>query len=127
MTPPVTRSKAHNRRHPDANRGAIAGYQRTRAVQRLIAWASGNALFGYLVESLLGIVDGAVIGMDYPPARRKLIVAAHQEIFDALQKRDPDAAEQGMRDHLAGYVRYAEKRYPDLFGRVIPWARATPR
>jgi len=101
-------------------------FEANRRFHDLIAWASGNALFGYLVESLLGIVDGAVIGMDYPPARRKLIVAAHQQIFDALEARDPDAAEEGMRDHLAGYVRYAEKRYPDLFGRVIPWARTVP-
>ena len=32
----------------------------------IIAWSSGNALFGYIIESLLGIMDGTVIGIDYP-------------------------------------------------------------
>jgi GntR family transcriptional regulator, transcriptional repressor for pyruvate dehydrogenase complex len=32
----------------------------------IIAWSSGNALFGYIVDSLLGIMDGTVIGIDYP-------------------------------------------------------------
>ncbi len=47
----------------------------------IIAWSSGNVLFGYLVDSLLGIMDGTIVGIDYPPHRREAIVNAHQEIF----------------------------------------------
>ncbi len=32
----------------------------------IIAWGSGNTLFGYMIESLLGIMDGTRIGIDYP-------------------------------------------------------------
>ncbi len=46
----------------------------------IIAWSSGNALFGYIVESLLGIMDGTEFGIDYPAPRRAAILKAHEEI-----------------------------------------------
>jgi GntR family transcriptional regulator, transcriptional repressor for pyruvate dehydrogenase complex len=87
----------------------------------IIAWSSGNPLFGYIVDSLLGIMDGTVIGIDYPRPRRVAIVKAHDEILTALRSRDPDAAEDRMRDHIRAYVRYAEKKYPELLDEVIRW------
>ena len=56
----------------------------------VIAWASGNPLFGYLVDSLLDIMDGTVVGMDYPLHRRKAILKAHEEIFAAIEQRDEE-------------------------------------
>src|ERR1700677_3808994 len=53
----------------------------------IIAWSSGNALFGYLVDSLIGIMHGTAIGIDYPKYRREAILVAHQEIFDSLSAR----------------------------------------
>jgi DNA-binding FadR family transcriptional regulator len=100
-----------------------AFFDANRRFHDLIAWSSGNTLFGYLVESLLGIVDGQVMGIDYPLARRRAILKAHEAIFEALSARSPEAAEQSMKDHLIEYIRYAEKTYPDLLDRVIPWAR----
>jgi DNA-binding FadR family transcriptional regulator len=87
----------------------------------LIAWSSDNALFGYLVDSMLGILDGTVLGIDYPPHRRKAIVIAHQEILRTLQARDPDAAQESMRHHIQEYVKYAEKKYPDILDQKISW------
>jgi GntR family transcriptional regulator, transcriptional repressor for pyruvate dehydrogenase complex len=87
----------------------------------LIAWSSGNALFGYIVDSLLGIMDGSVIGIDYPPHRRTAILAAHVEIFEALKSRDPVVAEASMRRHIDEYERYAERKFPHLLDEVIPW------
>ena len=52
----------------------------------IIAWSSGNVLFGYLIDSLLGILDGTVIGIDYPSHRRTAILKAHEEIYAALAK-----------------------------------------
>ena len=92
----------------------------------IIAWSSGNPLFGYIVDSLLGIMDGTVIGIDYPRPRRVAIVKAHDEILTALQRRDPDAAEDRMRDHIRAYVRYAEKKYPELLDEVIRWDKMMP-
>jgi GntR family transcriptional repressor for pyruvate dehydrogenase complex len=87
----------------------------------IIAWGSGNASFGYLVESLLGILDGTVIGIEYPDHRRSAILKAHVGIYDALEARDPDAALERMRDHIRAYERYAERKFPHVMNQTIPW------
>jgi GntR family transcriptional regulator, transcriptional repressor for pyruvate dehydrogenase complex len=87
----------------------------------IIAWSSGNALFGYVIESLLGIMDGTVIGIDYPGYRRSAILKAHVEIYDALESRDPEASEARMREHIQAYERYAERKFPQLMNETIPW------
>lgn len=90
----------------------------------IIAWSSGNALFGYIVDSLLGILDGTVIGIDYPGPRRAAILTAHEEIYRAMQERDPQACEDRMREHIDAYVKYAEKKFPEVLDQVIRWDRA---
>ncbi|MBM7516489.1 FadR/GntR family transcriptional regulator [Nocardioides nitrophenolicus] len=87
----------------------------------VIAWSSGNALFGYLIESLLSIMDGTLIGIDYPQYRREAILKAHQEIYDALESRDPDVAMDRMREHIQAYERYAERKFPQVMNEIIPW------
>jgi GntR family transcriptional regulator, transcriptional repressor for pyruvate dehydrogenase complex len=89
----------------------------------IIAWSSDNPLFGYIIDSLLGIMDGTVIGMDYPRPRRLAILKAHTNIFDALHGRDPAASEALMRIHINEYVAYAERKFPEVLDRVIPWDR----
>ena len=90
----------------------------------IIAWSSGNALFGYIVDSLLGIMDGTIIGIDYPGPRRTAILKAHENIFNAIHDRDADSAEALMRRHINEYVRYAERKYPEVLEQVIQWDRA---
>lgn len=87
----------------------------------VIAQASGNALFGYMVDSLLGIMDGTALGVDYPGHRRAAIVTAHEEIFDALESHDPTAAQTRMRQHIEAYERYAEKKFPHVMDAIIRW------
>jgi GntR family transcriptional regulator, transcriptional repressor for pyruvate dehydrogenase complex len=89
----------------------------------IIAWSSGNPLFGYLVDSLLGIMDGTVIGIDYPAPRRAAILKAHDEIYQALVSRDAAAAEERMREHIDAYVTYAERKFPEVLDEVIRWDR----
>ena len=94
--------------------------ERNKRFHRIIAGASGNALFGYLVEALAGILDGTPLGADYPADRRQAILTAHQAILDSLQNRDPAAARAAMAAHCAECVRYAEQEYPEvLAGRVL--------
>ncbi|MEE2033331.1 FadR/GntR family transcriptional regulator [Rhodococcus chondri] len=90
----------------------------------LIAWASGNPLFGYMVDSLLGIMDGTAIGIDYPPHHREAIIVAHTGIYESLAQGDAAGAETGMRAHIDAYGRYAQRKYPELLGQVIQWDRA---
>lgn len=87
----------------------------------VIAWSSGNTLFGYIVDSLLGIMDGTALGVDYPRHRRAAILIAHEEIFEALKSRDPKASEARMRAHIEEYERYAERKYPQVLKETIPW------
>lgn len=89
----------------------------------IIAWSSGNVLFAYLVDSLLGILDGTLIGIDYPSHRRSAIVKAHEEIYVALAKHDPVASEERMREHIDAYTRYAQKKFPHVLSQTITWDR----
>jgi GntR family transcriptional regulator, transcriptional repressor for pyruvate dehydrogenase complex len=90
----------------------------------IIAWSSGNTLFGYIADSMIAILDGTVLGIDYPGHRRAATLNAHREIFDALQSKDEDASEGRMREHIDADVRFARLRYPELLEQVVAWDRA---
>jgi GntR family transcriptional regulator, transcriptional repressor for pyruvate dehydrogenase complex len=87
----------------------------------IIAWSSGNVLFAYIIESLLGIMDGTQIGVDYPAFRRQAILKAHEEIYAALAVRDAALSEARMREHVEAAQRYVERKYPQLMEQTIPW------
>jgi len=87
----------------------------------IIAWSSGNVLFAYIVDSLLGILDGTVLGIDYPRYRRPAIIKAHEEIYRALADRDPETARERMREHIEEYTRYAKKKFPSVLEETITW------
>jgi GntR family transcriptional repressor for pyruvate dehydrogenase complex len=94
-----------------------------RKFHDIIAWSSGNVLFAYLVDSLLGILDGGGIGIDYPSHRRVAVLKAHENIYDALAKHDPEASEERMREHIEAYTKYAQKKYPEVLEQTITWDR----
>ncbi|WP_377010008.1 FadR/GntR family transcriptional regulator [Arthrobacter sp. GCM10027362] len=87
----------------------------------IIAHGSGNVMFGYLVESLLGMLDGSAIGIDYPEHRRGAVHAAHANIYEAIAARDPEASAAAMHDHIAAYAHYAERKFPELLDMPISW------
>ena len=87
----------------------------------VIAWGSGNAMFGYLVDALLGILDGSAIGIDYPEVRRTAVHKAHLNIYEAIASRDAAQSAAAMEDHIAQYLKYAEKKFPDVLAAPITW------
>lgn len=87
----------------------------------IVAWGSGNTLFGYIIESLLGIMDGTRTGIDHPGYRRQAIHKAHEEILVALESRDPEASEARMRENIDAYERYAERKFPQFMADTLPW------
>ena len=89
----------------------------------VIAWSSGNVLFSYIVDSLLDILDGTVIGIDYPRHRRVAILKAHEEIYAALERRDPEASLDRMREHIEAYAVYAQRKFPEVLDQIITWDR----
>jgi len=89
----------------------------------VIAWSSGNVLFSYIVDSLLDILDGTIIGIDYPRHRRVAILKAHEEIYTALARRDPQASLDRMREHIEAYATYAQRKFPEVLDQIITWDR----
>jgi GntR family transcriptional repressor for pyruvate dehydrogenase complex len=94
-----------------------------RRFHEIVAWSSGNPLFGYVVDSLLTIMDSTVIGVDHPRPRRVAILKAHDEIYQALRNRDAASAEERMREHIHTSVRHAERKFPELLDEVVRWDR----
>lgn len=86
-----------------------------------VAWGTSNSLFGFLVDALLDILDGTVVGVDYNERRRRAVLKAHRRILDALKLRDGDASAQAMDEHIAEYTRYLTKKFPDALARPITW------
>ncbi|MEV4999704.1 FadR/GntR family transcriptional regulator [Nocardioides sp. LML1-1-1.1] len=91
----------------------------------VIAHGSGNAMFGYLVDALLGILDGSAIGIDYPEVRRSAVHKAHLNIYEAIAQRDPAASAEAMQDHIQQYLKYAEKKFPDVLSAPIVWGNGS--
>jgi GntR family transcriptional regulator, transcriptional repressor for pyruvate dehydrogenase complex len=94
-----------------------------RRFHNVIAWASGNALFGHLVEVMVGNMDisGATHGIEYPTRRRQAVLRAHQEIFEAIRDTDAERAEKSMRAHIDEYLTYATRKYPEALDKPIRW------
>jgi len=78
------------------------------------------------VDSLLGIMDGTILGIDYPSPRRAAILKAHESIFEAIKARDEKESEARMRKHIDEYVRYAKRKFPEVLDEVIQWDRSLP-
>jgi DNA-binding FadR family transcriptional regulator len=93
----------------------------------IIAWSSGNVLFSYFVDSLLDILDGTVIGIDYPKHRRAAILKAHEEIYTALARHDAQVSLDRMREHIEAYATYARRKFPEVLDQVITWDRQPGR
>jgi len=78
------------------------------------------------VDALLGILDATAIGLDDPGDRRAAILRAHEEIYAAISRHDAGAAAERMAEHIEGYARYAQRRFPDLLAEPVTWDRLLP-
>ncbi|GAA0438877.1 hypothetical protein Acor_68390 [Acrocarpospora corrugata] len=95
-----------------------------RRFHDLVARGSGNAMFGYLVDALLRVLDSSAIGVDYPEARRGAVHKAHLRVYQALAERSPEASETAMAGHLDEYLRYAERKFPEALAAPVVWGSA---
>jgi DNA-binding FadR family transcriptional regulator len=92
-----------------------------REFHELIAWGSGNAMYGFLIDALVDIVDGTHMGVDYPEQRRKAILGAHERILSALEAHDGDSSFAAMDEHMGEFVRYMQRRYSDVLHQTVTW------
>ncbi|MDV8002611.1 FadR/GntR family transcriptional regulator [Rhodococcus sp. IEGM 1408] len=87
----------------------------------LIAWSSGNTLFGYLFDALTGLIAGASMGITYPRRQRELTCDIHDDIYAALADRDPDTAARLMSAHIQEHTTFLEKRFHSELAQPIRW------
>lgn len=92
-----------------------------KSFHEVIAWASGNSMYGFLIDALVGIVDGTQMGVDYPTDRRKAIVIAHEKILKALQAHDGDGSQHAMAEHMREFVKYMQRRYSTVLDQTVTW------
>ena len=92
----------------------------------VIAWSSGNVLFAYIVDAVLGILDSTVIGIDDPGDRRAAILRAHEEIYAAISRHDADGAGERMREHIESYTNHVQRRFPEVLTQTVTWDRLLP-
>ena len=94
-----------------------------RRFHEIIAWASGNSLFGFLIDVMVGTMDisGATQGIEYPVRRRNAVLAAHRRIYETIRVGDSEQAGEAMRGHVAEYVTYAERKFPVALDKLIKW------
>jgi DNA-binding FadR family transcriptional regulator len=88
-----------------------------------IAWASGNSLFGFLIDVMVGSMDisGAAQGIEYSVRQRQAVLRAHTGILEAIRAGDASLAESAMRTHIEEYVTHAQRKYPESLERLITW------
>ena len=98
----------------------------SRRFHDVIAWSSGNVLFAYIVDAVLGILDGTVIGIDDPGDRQAAILLAHEEIYAAISRHDPGGAGERMREHIESYANHAQRKFPEILTQTITWDRLLP-
>lgn len=96
-------------------------FEANKRFHEIISESCDNALFAFIVNSMLEITGGTAMGMDYAADRREGTLHAHEAIFEAMTKGDPDAAEHAMTKHLEAYKNYSETRYPELLEQTITW------
>lgn len=88
----------------------------------LIAWSSGNVLLAYIAVSLLGILDGTMIGID-DAGDRPAVLAEHEGIYQAIARHDTAASADRMREHIEAYARHAQHKLPEIMDQMITWDR----
>ncbi|MFC4604920.1 FadR/GntR family transcriptional regulator [Rhodococcus kronopolitis] len=92
-----------------------------REFHNIVAWASGNPLFGYLIDALDGVFAGAALGVDYPESARAAVFDADVAVFDAIVAGDSAGAAEAMRAHVSQWTEFLQKKFPEALDKPITW------
>ena len=93
----------------------------TRRFHTTIAEGSGNTIFASMFIALFDILDGAAVGVEYPPEQRRLTVDIQTSIATAIAERDPDRADELMTTHMRALAGYTKKHYADALAAPVIW------
>ena len=81
-----------------------------REFHSLVAWASGNSRLARIVEHLLDEMD-RWIALDVRHSSPAVLLIGHQRELQALKTKDPDAAEEAMREHIKRVYQHLSERF----------------
>jgi len=95
--------------------------KQNRIFHNLIAHASGTIVLRVFVDTLVSLAGGGAVNIRHSERRRHAVIAAHQQIIDALRKHDGEAAAASMRDHLSEAGAFWRKKYNDVFFQPVKW------
>jgi GntR family transcriptional regulator, transcriptional repressor for pyruvate dehydrogenase complex len=95
-----------------------------RRFHDLVAEGADNQVFKFFNTSLHALIDGAVMGIRYSPARRLAVIEAHIAVVEALESRDPERARRAMERHLGDWSEYVRTRHRAALNRPIVWHHA---
>ena len=101
--------------------GEARGFQEAlRRFHDLVAFASGNPVFRFLLPALHWISDGAAV--EYREAERRRVLRATRAILVAIEARDGAAAYTSMQRFFAMSLAYLDRTYPDALARPVTWS-----
>lgn len=107
-----------------AMREALADGRRfateNRRFHDLLAFASGNPLFRFLVPALHWISDGA--GIEYSADERRRILRGMGDILAAIEAGDATVAYDLTRAFFGASLAYLERAHPAVMDRPLRWA-----
>ena len=107
-----------------AHGARLDGVAETMNFHDLVAWASGNTLLALVLSAVNQLYQRSALLIQSPPVRTKRVAHHHEEIVDAIESRDSDAAAESMTKHLQAHSRFLEKEYPQLLDTPVRWELA---
>jgi DNA-binding FadR family transcriptional regulator len=88
--------------------------------------ASGNELFKLLLASLPWVIDVKLLGVSYPLRYRKVVLAGHIAIEEAIASRDPQVAGEAMRSHMRDFRTFLEGSHKSVLSTPLRWEHWQP-
>lgn len=92
-----------------------------RRFHDVIAWSSGNPVFGFLVTSLHWIADASRVGIPYTSEEMEYTLAASEQIYLAICAHEPERARARMQVFMRESSAALEKRYPEVMDKLVSW------
>lgn len=86
-----------------------------------ISEAAGNYLLHVFLETIISIADGRAIGVEYGKKQALGIADAHDEIIEALEEGNPEAAGEAMSQHLLDAQKFWKRRYGQIIQQPVEW------
>jgi DNA-binding FadR family transcriptional regulator len=95
--------------------------EENRRFHDLLAFASGNPVFRFLLPALHRLSDGA--GIEYSASERRRVVRALAVILAAVEARDRTAAYDATRAFFDASLMYLDEAHADEMARPLTWTR----